>query len=177
MKKILLALLLTGTAYAGQATIHEIHPTISTSVHVTQTQLDNSALPIPSAVLDGGGTAILRSVVVVDNSGKRAPMKIRLYENKPVLLSQDGQTLNITNAAASTAKPLGIVNVAASDYDLDGLGQRAVATVRSINLPIRAGVKAGTQGTTVYALLEANSTVTYTNNNDLTIKFGIEQKR
>lgn len=174
MKKLLiLGLLLAfdASALTGEKhVIREINPTIDVTSYTIGDQID-TAKKIGAATNSSGAFGQIHEVTVIDNSGKASPIRVWLFENKPVLSSLNNQPFNITDDAASTAKLLGVVNITANSYIRDGRNERAVGSVLTLDKIMKAG-----NGTTeMWAVLEAASTVTYTSANDLSVRFGIQQ--
>lgn len=171
MKKLLVLLLLVAHPSLAGSQLHlirEINPTIDTTQYLSGDQLD-APKRVVSALDESGGAGPIHNVVVVDNSGKASPIRIWLFQGQPVMSSLNNQPINITAAAASTAKRLGVVSVAAADYVRPGNNHVAIATVQLDRV-----IKALDTTEDVWAVVEAASTITYNAANDLSIQFGIE---
>ena len=147
-----------------------VAPVVDTAIYAAGDQL-GGLLTITDGVSSPGGSAILKSVTVVDKDKEKAVIDVLFFSANPTLVSVDNAALDISDANMATYC-LGKVSIAAADYT--DLNASSVATVRVDDLVLTAA--AGS--TSIYAVMKVLSgTPTFTATGDLQVKFGLEEHR
>lgn len=145
-------------------------PTVDTAAYADEDRL-GSIMTFTDA-LGSSGTArqgLLRSVVLIFESGTPAAMNLWLFRSLPTIASADNAAFDITDAQM-TANFIGHVQIpVTADVNLVTSASNAATTVQNLNLPIDS-----TDGH-LYGVLEAQGAITFTAADDLTVVLGIQQ--
>ncbi len=119
---------------------------------------------------DSGGVARLQSIVLLNKIATAVPLDLMFFEATaagagPTIASADNAAIDITDA--EMLKCIGVVNVPAAAYTM--LASCAVATVRGIDLPLKALKKTKN----FFVVPVARGAVTFTSISDLILRLGI----
>lgn len=149
----------------GQDTV-VITPTlaVSTSIYAAL-DIVGGKLTLSEAMRTKDGGGILQSITVVDDDNEKADLYILLFDSDPAGTTTDNGAW--TPAAGNPAKVLHRIDVLSSDYVTLVTSSLAVASIKNLGLPVEAS-----GGSSLYALIFAVGTPTYTATTDLTVRFG-----
>ncbi len=121
-------------------------------------------LTIRQALRYPAGTGVLQGITITDDDNEKAAFDILLFSAAPTGTTTDNGAY--THSAADLTKFLGRVQVLAGDYLTGVAASLAVASIKNIGLPVRAD-----DGKTLFALVVATGTPTFTATTDLQIWF------
>ena len=123
------------------------------------------SIEIPNAVAVEGGSAIIQSIIILDEDDEAPSIDLIFQTDNTALASDEGEVVNISDADARDI--LGFVNV--SNYtDLVGC---QVATKTNIGLVVKAA--STTKSIFVHAVNRSGGTYTPAATTDLIMKIGI----
>ena len=123
------------------------------------------SIEIPNAVAVEGGSAIIQSIIILDEDDEAPSIDLIFQTDNTALASDEGEVVNISDADARDI--LGFVNV--SNYtDLVGC---QVATKTNIGLVVKAA--STTKSIFVHAVNRSGGTYTPAATTDLKMKIGI----
>ena len=123
------------------------------------------SIEIPNAVAVEGGSAIIQSIMILDEDDEAPSIDLIFQTDNTALASDEGEVVNISDADARDI--LGFVNV--SNYtDLVGC---QVATKTNIGLVVKAA--STTKSIFVHAVNRSGGTYTPAATTDLKMKIGI----
>ena len=123
------------------------------------------SIEIPNAVAVEGGSAIIQSIIILDEDDEAPSIDLIFQTDNTALASDEGEVVNISDADARDI--LGFVNV--SNYtDLVGC---QVATKTNIGLVVKAA--STTKSIFVHAVNRSGGTYTPAATTDLNMKIGI----
>lgn len=126
-----------------------------------------SVITLPSVVRyeksSGIGTAILTSIVVVDQAAQTSAMDIFFFNASPTVASSDNAALNISDAEM-TSKCIGYASV--STFSTTSANSVGAAT--NLNLPVWTAA----DSSSIYAIIKTTGTPTYGSGTGiLTVRF------
>ena len=123
------------------------------------------SIEIPNAVAVNGGSAIIQSIMILDEDNEAPSIDLIFQTDNTALASDEGEVVNISDANARDI--LGFVNV--SNYtDLVGC---QVATKTNVGLVVKAA--STTKSIFVHAVNRSGGTYTPAATTDLKMKIGI----
>ena len=123
------------------------------------------SIEIPNAVAVNGGSAIIQSIMILDEDDEAPSIDLIFQTDNTALASDEGEVVNISDADARDI--LGFVNV--SNYtDLVGC---QVATKTNVGLVVKAA--STTKSIFVHAVNRSGGTYTPAATTDLKMKIGI----
>lgn len=123
------------------------------------------SIEIPNAVAVNGGSAIIQSIMILDEDNEAPSIDLIFQTDNTALASDEGEVVNISDADARDI--LGFVNV--SNYtDLVGC---QVATKTNVGLVVKAA--STTKSIFVHAVNRSGGTYTPAATTDLKMKIGI----
>lgn len=151
---------------AGNTSLIEVTPTISTSAYASGDQL-GGLQTLTGALRVSGGTGVLENITVLDKDKEASAMTIFFFDDSPTVASSDNAALSISDAEMAD-KCIGHVSLAAIDYK--SISGSSIATVRNVGLALKAA-----SGTSLYAIAMIEGTPTYGGTADLVFRYGILQ--
>lgn len=124
---------------------------------------------IPTALLDDGASALLKSLVALDKSNSKVALDVLFFNQQPV------NSLGADNAAyalndADLSKLLGRIGVAGADY-VSSSTLNAEATYKNIDLVLEGVAKSKS----LWMVVVARGAITLGSVGDLTFKVGLDQ--
>lgn len=146
----------------GHRGVFKINPTVDTSAYGAG-DIIGGILTVSNWALSTGGSAILESVTVYDADNEKAGFELIFFDATPsggTYADQGAPTWHANDAA----KCIGRVTVATGDYVTTG--GDAIACLRNIMLPLPVAA------TSLFVLILATATPTYTAGTDLHIALG-----
>lgn len=111
----------------------------------------------------------LTSLVILDKSSQNAAFSIFFFNALPTVASVDNGAMTITDA--EMAKCIGVVRVAAGDYDT--VASSSIATLRAPSASL--ALMSQTDNGPLWAVVKTTSTPTYTSTTDLVFRFLFSQ--
>ncbi len=158
----LIYLLITGGSAlvtAGKATVIDVTPTLDTAIYAAGDVLFAETTITNAVRVAGLGTTLL-GVTIADKDDEGAALTLYFFDADP-----NFGTINLAPsiADADTAKCLGIVDIATTDYD--DVGGAKIAHVRGFSIPMKPA-----SGTDLFVAATCAGTPTYTSASDLVLR-------
>lgn len=165
----------------GQVLVRRGHKNAAISVGATAASYTTGKVigvptKIPFSMLDTGGSALLKSLCVIDKEAVGLAMDIYFFQQKPTSQGADTGTFALT--AAESVYLLGRVTLAAGDFTASSVIKEATKTNIDLQLAAMTGAQAGVIGQgskDVWMLVVARASITYSSAASLWIRAGIEQ--
>jgi hypothetical protein len=110
-----------------------------------------------------GGSAVLNTVLIIDNDDEKAGLELWLFNANPTVAADNAA---MTFSDANMLKFIGMVPIPTADYG--SLANNGAATVRGV------GLEFASASTSIYGQLKCTGTPTYTATSDLTVVLAIE---
>jgi hypothetical protein len=150
-----------------QAKVLELTVATSTGAYSAADQV-GVVMKLSNAVADAGGTALIKSISVVDKDKQAASLDILFFDEEPTNAVADNAAADIADSEL-IGKFLGYVNVPAASY-----GVLANASVASVQVErLLKSAKAGSKD--LWVLVVSRGTPTYPTAEALTLKIGLQQ--
>lgn len=149
-----------------------VTPTISTSAYASGDQLGD-LMELSNILLTEADTVMLKSVVVLDQTGNTATIDLMFFNETPTIASSDNAAINVSDAEME-AKFLGTAQVANTDYA--DYNTNSAGTKTDIDLPL-LGADTTQRNTSIFCQAVVRSTPTYAATDDLTFIFTVDQIR
>lgn len=150
----------------GRIRLSRVTPTVDTSAYADADQV--TGLMTFTAVLSPERRGLIKSVVMIYESGTAAAMNLHLFRASVTIASTINNALNISDADM-TASYVGTVNIpSTANTNVEALSANAVQYRHLVDLAVDS-----TDGN-LYGVLEATAAVTFTAADDLTIVLGVE---
>lgn len=145
-----------------------ITPAIDTSAFTAGDQVAQGPSTISDAVLNNGGTAVLRGVTIVDDDSNNAEFDLLFFRESPSLDSSENDALDVTDESMSSSY-LGHVKVTAGDYVT--LANNSAASRNGLGLLCEAA----SDSTDLFVVYLIQDDVTYTSSTALTFRYHFSQ--
>jgi hypothetical protein len=131
-------------------------------------QIGADLLELTNVALEQDGLAVLESLTVVDKAKQKSALELLFFSSKPTGVANNA-VADISDAEMAS-KFLGAVSIASGDWK--DLNANSYASLRNIGLILKSS-SATTGRRSVYVLVVAAGTPTYTSTSDLIINAGV----
>lgn len=150
----------------GRIRLSRVTPTVDTAAYADADQV--TGLMTFTGILSPERRGLVKSVVMIYESGTVAAMNLHLFRASVTIASTINNALNISDADM-TAYYVGTVNIpSTNNTNTEALSANAVQYRHLVDLAVES-----TDGN-LYGVLEATAAVTFTAADDLTIVLGVE---